>query len=130
MKLSPEEKDRVRDLQSWRMRTKSDPGLGPLLQYLTKDAALGPKTDLVELERQATRIAAENGLLVKKTKGKDGGSVLELVLPNISRINLLAEAHDRSHRSIDHTRSTLKEAGYWCMAENARRCERVLPEVH
>ena len=45
LKLSPEEKDRVRNwnlpgLQSW-MRTKGDPGLGPLLQYLTNDAAKG-----------------------------------------------------------------------------------------
>ena len=50
---------------------------------------------------------------MKRTKGKDSESVLEMVVPNISRMNLLAEAHDRSHRGIDHTYSTLKEAGYW-----------------
>ena len=92
---------------------RSDPDLSPLLQYLTDDAALSPKADLAELERQATKITVEDGLLVKRTKGKDGESVLELVVPNISRMNLLAEAHDRSHRGIDHTYSTLKEAGYW-----------------
>ena len=118
LRLSPEEKDRVKGwnipgLQSWRMRLRSDPGLSPLLQYLTNDAALSPKADLAELERQATKITVEDGLLVKRTKGKDGESVLELVVPNISRMNLLAEAHDRSHRGIDHTYSTLKEAGYW-----------------
>ena len=118
LRLSPEEKDRVKGwnipgLQSWRMRLRSDPGLSPLLQYLTDDAALSPKADLAELERQATKITVEDGLLVKRTKGKDGESVLELVVPNISRMNLLAEAHDRSHRGIDHTYSTLKEAGYW-----------------
>ena len=123
LKLSPEEKDRVRNwnlpgLQSWRMRTKGDPGLGPLLQYLTNDAALSPRADVADLERQATKISVENGLLVRKTKGKDGESVLELVVPNISRINLLAEAHDRSHRSIDHTYNTLKEAG-------GRKCARM-----
>ena len=95
------------------MRLRSDPDLSPLLQYLTDDAALSPKADLAELERQATKITVEDGLLVKRTKGKDGESVLELVVPNISRMNLLAEAHDRSHRGIDHTYSTLKEAGYW-----------------
>ena len=133
LKLSPEEKDRVRNwnllgLQSWRMRTKGDPGLGPLLQYLTNDAALSPRADVADLERQATKISVENGLLVRKTKGKDGESVLELVVPNISRINLLAEAHDRSHRSIDHTHNTLKEAGYWWpkmredVTEHGRKC--------
>ena len=49
----------------------------------------------------------------KEVEGKDGNSVLELVVPNVSRIDLLAEAHDQSHRSIDYTFSTLKDAGYW-----------------
>ena len=34
-------------------------------------------------------------------------------MPNISRIDLLTEAHDQSHRSVEYTFSTLKEAGYW-----------------
>ena len=86
------------------------PGLKP---YLTNDASLSPQADLVELGRQATKIAVENGLLVRRSKGKDGKSILELVVPNISRIDLLAEAHDQSHRSIEYTSSTLKDAGYW-----------------
>ena len=75
--------------------------MGPLFQYLTNDALLSPQADLVELGRQATNITVENGLLVRRSKGKDGKSVLELVVPNISRIDLLAEAHDQSHRSIE-----------------------------
>ena len=118
LKLSLEEKDRIKEwnipgLQSWRARLRGDPGLSPLLQYLTNDASLSPQADLVELGRQATKIAVENGLLVRRSKGKDGKSILELVVPNISRIDLLAEAHDQSHRSIEYTSSTLKDAGYW-----------------
>ena len=76
LKLSPEGKDRVKGwaipgLQSWRMRLRSDPGLSPLLKYLTNDASLDPQADLVELGRQSTQIAVEDGLLVRRTKGKD-----------------------------------------------------------
>ena len=47
LKLSLEEKDRIKEwnipgLQSWRMRLRGDPGLNPLLQYLTNDASLSP----------------------------------------------------------------------------------------
>ena len=81
LKLSPEEKDRVKEwtipsLQSWRMRLRSDPGLSPLLKYLTNDASLDPQADLVELGRQSTRIAVEDGLLVRRTKGKDSRPAL------------------------------------------------------
>ena len=67
----------------------------------------------MELGRQSTRIAVEDGLLVRRTKGKDSQPALELVAPNISRIDLLTEAHDQSHRSVEYTFSTLREAGYW-----------------
>ena len=49
----------------------------------------------------------------KKVRREGWQVILELVVPNISRIDLLAEAHDQSHRSIEYTSSTLKDAGYW-----------------
>ena len=106
LKLSPEEKDRVKipGFQSWRMRLRSDPGLSPLLKYLNNDASLDPQADLVELGRQSTRIAVEDGLLVRRTKGKANQLALELVVPNISRIDLLTEAHNQ-HTAASNTPS-------------------------
>ena len=116
--LTPEEQREVSDwlipgAESWRIRLRGDPGLGPLLQYLTDDPALGPGADLKELERHAALTAVEKGLLVRRVKGKHGEPALALVVPNLTRTDLLTEAHDREHRSADHTYTTLKEARYW-----------------
>ena len=118
LKLSQEEKEEVKKWiipgsTSWRNRLRSDPGLGPLFKYLTRDASLDPKADRGELEKQATQIAIEDGLMVRKAEKKGVEATLELVVPNLNRLDLLREAHDRTHRSIDHTSSTLREAGYW-----------------
>ena len=86
--------------------------------YITNDASLDPQADLVELGRQSTQIAVEDGLLVRRSKGKDSQPALELVVPNMSRIDLLTEAHDQSHRRVEYTFSTLKEAGYCMVAED------------
>ena len=71
LKLSPEEKARIKEWnipgsQSWKMRLRSDPGLSPLLQYLTNDAALSPQADLAELGK----IAVENGPVSKEVEGE------------------------------------------------------------
>ena len=92
--------------------TPKRPRPKPLLKYLTNDASLDPQADLVELSRQSTRIAVENGLLVRRTKGKDSQPALELVVPNISRIDLLTEAHNQPHRSVEYTFSTLNTLLY------------------
>jgi hypothetical protein len=95
------------------MRLRSDPGIGPLLQYLNEDPSLGPKHSLADLQKLAARMALESGVLVIKHPDKEGKSKLELVVPNLSRIDLLTEAHDSSHRGAEHTYTALKEAGYW-----------------
>jgi hypothetical protein len=55
LRLTPEEQRRVQDwiipgLESWRMRLRSDAGIGPLLQYLNEDPSLGPKHSLADFK--------------------------------------------------------------------------------
>ena len=103
----------LRGRESWRSRLRGDPGLGPFIKYLANDPSLSPQEVKPEFKKWETNIFYENGLLVRRHMDKEGKTTLKLVVPNLCRLDLLAEAHDGIHRGIDHTHKVLDDAGYW-----------------
>ena len=88
-------------MEIWRRRVRDDPGLGLMVKYLTDDPTLAPhELKKPELKRWSKKMAVENGLLVRKDL-VDGKMELQLVVPNLSRLDLLAEAHDTNHKKTE-----------------------------
>ena len=125
--LTPEEKHEIGSwilpgLENWRRRVRDDPGLGPLVRYLTKDPTLAPHEVKPEFKRYEKKMAVENGLLVRRDR-VDGKTELRIVVPNLSRLDLLSEAHDTNHKKTENTWKALRDNRYWWpkMREDVKR---------
>ena len=93
-------------------RLRSDPTLGNFIRFLERDPTLAPNERGEGFEKWAKNIILEDGLLIKKEEKKKDTD-LKLVVPTLCRLDLLGEAHDRSHRGIKDTITALQDARYW-----------------
>ena len=102
----------VPGLQSWKMKLRGDQTLSGFIRFLEGDPTLAPGEVKEEYKRWAESTVMEDGLLVKRMS-KDGKTMLKLVVSTLCRMDLLAEAHDGTHRGIKNTLTALQDAGYW-----------------